>query len=112
MRIDWGDRIDTLPERSKSLQRFYPPGQVTMQFAFYRDVSDTLIELLPALGVGPTAIVRTLAELHGARPRVVLQGRRARVYVVTSSSDDASPQGARAGTRGKVLWIHRKHSAT
>jgi hypothetical protein len=60
-RIYWGqwDHTDT----NKSLDRFYPAGAVTMQFAFRRDISDSTIELQPALGVPQSAIVRTLRYL-------------------------------------------------
>ena len=45
-----------------SLERFYPAGPVTMQFAFRRDIADSTIEFDPALGVKDSAIVRTLMQ--------------------------------------------------
>jgi hypothetical protein len=46
----------------KSLERFYPAGFVTMQFAFRKDATDSHIDFYPALGVGDSAVVRKLAQ--------------------------------------------------
>jgi hypothetical protein len=58
--VHWG-RPEEMSD-DKSLERFYPAGPATMQFAFRRDLSDSLIEFYPALGVKPSAVVRTFAK--------------------------------------------------
>ena len=46
----------------KSLERFYPRGAVTTQFAFHHEASDRVIRLFPALGVPDSALVRVIEE--------------------------------------------------
>jgi hypothetical protein len=58
--IYWG-RPDEMSDE-KSLERFYPAGAVTMQFAFHREASDRVIRLFPALGVPDSALVRVIDQ--------------------------------------------------
>jgi len=59
-KVYWGKSLNVSPD--KSLERFYPAGFVTMQFAFHREVSDSVIGFYPALGVRDSPVVRTLAK--------------------------------------------------
>ena len=61
-RVNWTDGRSVSSE--KSLDRFYPAGPVTMQFAFRRDISDSIVEFYPALGVADSRVVRTFTKLR------------------------------------------------
>lgn len=58
--VYWG-RAEEMSDE-KSLERFYPAGNVTMQFAFHREASDRVIRLFPASGVPDSALVRTMEQ--------------------------------------------------
>jgi hypothetical protein len=60
-RLSWGPPVHSEPHGS--LERFYPDGEYTMQFAFRRDLSDSVIRLDPSEGVDE-AVVQTLSPLR------------------------------------------------
>jgi hypothetical protein len=54
--ISW-EPMKTYPIRDNSLKRFYPEGDVTMQFAFRRNLDDSVITFQPALGLEDSAFL-------------------------------------------------------
>lgn len=58
-KVYWGQPGRFEPERS--LERFYPDGASVMQFAFRREMSDTLIRFQPTEGVAESSLVRSLS---------------------------------------------------